>query len=75
MRFLLACSLLLSAEEFTVQPLQEGAPSEVSEGIRKDLAAAGTRVVRNGYEAPTPLTVVYEPAYPAVDIDWESVVS
>jgi hypothetical protein len=48
MRFLIACSLLLSAEEFAVQPLQESAPSEVAEGIRKDLAPAGTRVVRNG---------------------------
>jgi len=48
MRFLLLCSLLLSAEEFAVQPLQEGAPSEASEAIRKELAPAGARVVRNG---------------------------
>jgi hypothetical protein len=48
MRFLLACGLLLSAEEFAVQPLQEGAPSEISEAIRKELAPAGSRVMRGG---------------------------
>jgi hypothetical protein len=48
MRSLILCSLLFSAEEFGVQPLQEAAPAEASEAIRKELAPAGTRVVRNG---------------------------
>ena len=48
MRFLVLCSLLWSAEEFKVQPLQEGAPTEVSEAIRKELAPAGNRVLRGG---------------------------
>jgi hypothetical protein len=48
MSYLLICSLLLSAEEFAVQPIQEAAPSEISEAIRKELAPAGSRVMRGG---------------------------
>jgi len=48
MRFLILCSLLLSAEEFAVQQLPEGAPTEVAEAIRKELSPAGARVHRNG---------------------------
>jgi len=36
------------AADFAVEPLQEGAPAEVAEAIRKDLAPAGHRVIRGG---------------------------
>jgi len=48
MRFLLPLILLAVREEFAVESLKEGAPAEVSEAIRKELAPAGTRVVRGG---------------------------
>jgi hypothetical protein len=63
MRFLILCSLVLPAvaishpsgssafgraAEFAVEPLQEGAPSEAAEAIRKELAPGGTRVTRGG---------------------------
>ena len=48
MRFLVLCSLLFSTEEFAAQPLQEAAPTDVSEAIRKELAPAGYRVQRGG---------------------------
>lgn len=48
MSFFVLCSLLLAAEDFKVQPLQEAAPTEVSESIRKELAPAGNRVLRGG---------------------------
>lgn len=37
---------LLVAADFKVEPLKEGAPAEVAEPVRKELAAAGTRVLR-----------------------------
>jgi hypothetical protein len=37
-----------AAVDFAVEPLQEGAPSEVAEAIRKELAPAGSRILRGG---------------------------
>ncbi len=52
MRFLIpvGLALLVSAkgEEFTVEALKEGAPAEVADAIRKEMAPAGTRVLRGG---------------------------
>ena len=39
---------LLVASDFKVEPLKESAPAEVAETIRKELAPAGTRVLRGG---------------------------
>jgi len=48
MRFLAPLLLLAVREEFAVEALKEGAPAEVAEAIRKELAPAGTRVLRGG---------------------------
>jgi hypothetical protein len=56
MRFLLPLILLARSpveglaarEEFTVEPLKEAAPAEVAESVRKELAPAGSRIVRGG---------------------------
>ena len=47
---LLGCSLLptAAAEEFAVEALKEGAPADVPEAVRRELATAGTRVLRGG---------------------------
>ena len=39
---------LLVASDFKVEPLKESAPAEVAETVRKELAPAGTRVLRGG---------------------------
>jgi hypothetical protein len=51
MQFLIPLALTLLAarrDEFSVEPLKEGAPTEVAEAIRKELAPAGFRVLRGG---------------------------
>ncbi len=48
MRFLLPLVLLAVREEFTVEALKEPAPSDVAEAVRKELAPAGSRVLRDG---------------------------
>jgi hypothetical protein len=48
MRFLIPFVLLAVREDFAVESLKEGAPAELSEAIRKELAPAGSRVVRGG---------------------------
>jgi len=50
MRFLFPLILLAvpRTEEFAVEPLKEGAPTEVAEAIRKEIAPAGSRVLRGG---------------------------
>lgn len=39
---------LLVASDFKVEPLKEGAPGEVAEAVRKEIAPSGTRVLRGG---------------------------
>ena len=51
MRFFIPFALTVfaaRAEEFAVEPVKEGAPAEVAEAIRKELAPAGFRVLRGG---------------------------
>ncbi|HVE38395.1 MAG TPA: hypothetical protein VNM14_00820 [Planctomycetota bacterium] len=48
MRFLFPLILLAAREEFAVEALKEPAPSEVAEAVRKELAPAGSRVLRDG---------------------------
>lgn len=48
MRFLIPLVLTLLAEDFSVEALKEGAPAEVADVIRKELAPAGSRVLRGG---------------------------
>ena len=48
MSVLIPLVLALLAEEFSLEALKEGAPAEVAEVIRKDLAPAGSRVLRGG---------------------------
>jgi hypothetical protein len=48
MRWLFPLILLAAREEFSLEPLKEGAPSEVAEAVRKELAPAATRVLRGG---------------------------
>ncbi|MBI3854375.1 MAG: hypothetical protein HY293_01655 [Planctomycetes bacterium] len=48
MRFLTLFSLLLPAADFAVEPLKDGAPAEIAEAIRKEMAPAGSRVLRGG---------------------------
>jgi hypothetical protein len=39
---------LATAEDFAVEALKEPAPAEVAESVRKELAPAGSRIVRGG---------------------------
>jgi len=48
MRFVLPLMLLALREEFAVEPLQEAAPADVAEAVRKELAPAASRVLRGG---------------------------
>jgi hypothetical protein len=48
MGFLFPLILFAVREDFSVEPLKEAAPSQVAEAVRKELAAAGSRVLRGG---------------------------
>jgi hypothetical protein len=48
MRFLFPLILLAAREEYSVEALKEPAPSEIAEAVRKELAPAGSRVLRGG---------------------------
>lgn len=42
----LAAAAAARADDYSVQPLKEGAPAEVAEALKKELAAEGTRILK-----------------------------